>query len=813
MSLAQARLYFGSVLHELKLVAMVNILSCSAERKEDIMAAHFTGWLFDVYPSSQGMALWFIDVGGRKHCCWKSFAPSFFMRVSDDDACRVASLVKSFPFKVELAAVTRKEIYRNEECRVLEVRVHDATRMREVVRRLERHFPHFVFFNSDIPPQQIFLYRSGLFPLAFGEYALDERGQLIGWRLDDRCDALAYALPPLAIMKLTNRPDFVSPKFRKTFQLEVHYEGETFSLESEQPADVLHSLNHHLQRCDPDILMTEYGDAILLPMLTRLSAEQNIPLMLNRDTSAGYFTTRESSYFVYGKIVHKDGAFALAGRWHLDSANSFLLDESNLDGIVEIARLTQLPVQHQSRSSIGTALSSMQFSWAYRNGYLIPAKKREPEDFKSAATLLLADRGGLIFQPIMGYHEHVAELDFVSMYPNIMVQHNVSPETVNCPCCEDDSGASPRVPELQYTICGKREGIVPATLRPIVERRSFYKKEKKRLKKAGDERWHVYDRRQNALKWILVTCFGYLGYKNARFGKIEAHESVNAFSREKILQAKEIAERNGYTFMHAIVDCMWLKKEGATQADYERLCDEVTAATSVEISLEGIYNWILFPSSKMDPHIPTANRYVGFYSNREIKIRGIEVRRRDTPKFIKRMQGEMLSVFENANGVDDVASLVPPALAKAKEFLDLLRSGKADPLELVIRRHISKEADEYTNKSANAVVAKALDEAGIKLQPGEMVEYIILDSTGKKKPERAKPLVFYAFDDGYDIEKYSEMLLKAAETLLLPFGFDVERLSVELGVRKKISKRTTTRGGLRRSGEQGTESSCFQFTE
>lgn len=743
------------------------------------MATIITGWLFDVYASSRGMMLWLIDREGRKHCTVMPFAPSFFMHVSHDDARRVASLVKSFPFKIELHTATRKEIYRNKECNVLEVNVYDATRVRDVVRRLERHFPHFVFYNSDIPPQQIFLYRSGLFPLAFGEYAVDDRGQLIGWKLSENYDALTYTLPAMTTMRLSNRPDFVSPKFRKTFQLEVSYDGETYSLESEQPADVLHSLNHHLKRCDPDIIMTEYGDAILLPMLTRLSAEQNIPLALNRDARAGYFTTRESSYFVYGKIVHKDGAFELAGRWHLDAANSFLMDEAHLDGIVEIARLTQLPVQHQSRSSIGTALSSMQFSWAYRNGYLIPAKKREPEDFKSAATLLLADRGGLIFQPLMGYHEQVAELDFVSMYPNIMVQHNVSPETVNCACCEIDEHACQRVPELQYRICGKREGIVPATLRPIVERRSFYKKEKKRLKKLGDDRWRLYDHRQNALKWILVTCFGYLGYKNARFGKIEAHESVNAFSREKILQAKEIAERNGYRFMHAIIDCMWLKKQGATEADYERLCSEVTAATSVEISLEGVYNWILYPSSKMDPLIPTANRYVGFYANNEVKIRGIEVRRRDTPKFIKRMQGEMLSVFEKANGVDDVASLVPQALAKAKEFLDILRSGKADPLELVIRRHISKEADEYTNKSANAVVAKALDEAGIKLQPGEMIEYIILDSTGKKKPERAKPLVLYSFDDGYDIERYSEMALKAVETLLLPFGFDVGKLREE----------------------------------
>jgi DNA polymerase-2 len=585
-------------------------------------------------------------------------------------------------------------------------------------------------------------------------------------------------------MTIKNRPDFVSPKYRKTLQLDISYDGTTYCLEHERPVDVLHSLNRHLQRCDPDIIMTEFGDAILMPMLARLAEQEHLPLLLNRDRTVGYFTTNASSYFAYGKIVHKDGAFELAGRWHLDTENSFMMGEASLDGVVEIARMTQLPVQHQSRSTIGSALSSMQLSWAYRNHYLIPAKKREPEEFKSAATLLLADRGGLIFQPVMGYHEQIAELDFVSMYPTIMVEHNVSPETVNCRCCKNE-----RVPELKYTICEKREGIVPATLRTVVRKRSLYKKEKKRLKRLGDERWKIYDRRQNALKWMLVTCFGYLGYKNARFGRIEAHESVNAFSRDAILSAKEIAERHGYQFIHAIVDCLWLKKDGATEADYERLAAAISRAVGIDLSLEGMYSWILFPSSKMDPNIPTANRYVGWYTHNEIKIRGIEMRRRDTPVFIKRVQGEILEVFGAAKNVADIQALVPAALAKAKEHIDLLRSGMANPLELVVRRHISQEADEYTKNSANAVVAKALEESGIRLAPGEMVEYIILDSTGKKKPEKAAPLALYSLDDGYDIEKYTEMTLKAVETLLLPFGYDTERLKSTVGITTNTKKR------------------------
>jgi DNA polymerase elongation subunit (family B) len=736
-----------------------------------VPARTVSGWLFDIYPSSQGITLWFVDQEGRHHDAYDRFVPSFYMHVDGAAAQRVAALVQPFPFPVTFQREVRKEIYANEEWNVLRVNVHSTLHFKEVVRRLERHFPHFVFFNSDIPPQQLYLYTTGLFPLALGEYAIGDDGALLEWSLHDTCEAMNYVLPPLTTMTLKNRPDIVSPKYRKVVQLEIGYDGRTYCLESHEPEEVLKTLNDHLAKCDPDIIMTEYGDAVLLPLLTRLATQQEMPLLLNRDRTVGYFTSNESSYFAYGKVVHKDGAFELAGRWHLDTENSFMMGEASLDGVAEIARLTRLPVQHQSRATIGSALSSMQLSWAFNHGYLIPAKKREPEEFKSAETLLLADRGGLIFQPEMGYHEQVAELDFVSMYPTIMVEHNVSPETVNCRCCKNTA-----VPELNYTICERREGIVPATLRTVVHKRGIYKKEKKRLKALGDEQWHLYDRRQNALKWMLVTCFGYLGYKNARFGRIEAHESVNAFSRDGILRAKEIAEGHGYQFLHAIVDCMWIKKQGATEADYERLAREVSDAVGIDISLEGIYHWILFPPSKMDPRIPTANRYVGWYTNNEIKIRGIEIRRRDTPVFIKRLQGEMLKIFGRGRTIDEVRALLPEALAKAKEFIDLLRSGKADPLELVVRRRISQEADEYTNRSANAEVAKALEEAGVHLAPGESIEYIIVDASGKRAPEKAKPVVLYSLDDGYDIEKYTDLALKAVETLVFPLGYGIEKL-------------------------------------
>lgn len=735
------------------------------------MSRTISGWLFDLYPSAQGMTLWLIDVDGRKYRCCVPCVPSFFLHINDADAERARILVSRFPFPVELHRDTRREIYSDEEWPVYRVDVHSTTRFNTVVRMLERHFPHFVFFDSDIPVPQSFLYSTGLFPLAFGDYHVSDEGVLIDWELNDTCDAMEYTLPPLVTMTLKNRADFVSPKYRKQYQLEVGYDGQNYALEYENAAELISGLNRHLERCDPDIVMTRYGDAILLPLLVRFAAECGTPLALNRDQSAGFLTSRASSYFSYGRIVHKEGAFELAGRWHLDTENSFMMGEASLDGVVEIARMTQLPIQHQSRATIGSALSSMQLSWARRHRYLIPAKKREPEDFKSASTLLLADRGGLIFQPDLGFHEQVAELDFVSMYPTIMVEHNVSPETVNCRCC-----TNARVPELGYTICERREGIVPSTLRTVVRKRGIYKKRKKALKAANDNAWMLYDRRQNALKWMLVTCFGYLGYKNARFGRIEAHETVNAYSREAILRAKEIAEGQGFHLLHAIIDCVWVRKAGATVTDYERLAEEISRDAGIDISLEGVYNWILFPSSKLDPLAPTANRYVGWYDNGEIKIRGIEVRRRDTPLFIKRLQGEMLKVMGQASTVRGIEALIPEVIAKVDESLGELRKGKADPLELVIRRHLSREAGEYTTNTVSAVVGKTLEESGIHLAAGETVEYIVVDASGKTKPEKARPLALYAFEDGYDVEFYTTLALKAVETLLLPFGFSLDRL-------------------------------------
>lgn len=61
----------------------------------------------------------------------------------------------------------------------------------------------------------------------------------------------------------------------------------------------------------------------------------------------------------------------------------------------------------------------------------------------------------MVFQPPVGAFENVEEIDFASMYPSLMVRHNLSPETVLCRCCENTE-----VPEAKYNVCRKRRGLM-----------------------------------------------------------------------------------------------------------------------------------------------------------------------------------------------------------------------------------------------------------------------------------------------------------------------------------------------------------------
>jgi DNA polymerase elongation subunit (family B) len=431
-----------------------------------------------------------------------------------------------------------------------------------------------------------------------------------------------------------------------------------------------------------------------------------------------------------------------------------------------------------ARTSPGSAISMMQLDRALTDGILVPWKKGEPERWKTAWDLLVADKGGLVYQPITGLYEGVAEIDFASMYPAMMVHHNISPETVDCACCPDNAA-----PEIGSSTCRRRDGLVTRTLRPILTRRQALKRLRNGASGATRAR---YDHRQNALKWILVTCFGYLGYKNARFGRIEAHETVTAYAREKLLTARALAEAHGFRVLHAIVDSMWIQKAGATEAEILDLCRAIQEAVGIAINLEGIYKWVSFLPSRVDPAVSVANRYLGAFRSGELKLRGIDLRRSDTPPLVAEAQQRMVEVLAQAADLAELAARIPEVLEIFVEYAWRLREGQVRLDDLTIKRTVSKEAGEYKGNSQIGLASRQMADRGVAIHPGERVRYVISDAASPDAESRVRAFPLVAPDTPYDTGKYLELLCKAAETLLWHHGYDCNRLGALLAERGVI---------------------------
>ncbi|MGI0049546.1 MAG: DNA polymerase domain-containing protein, partial [Nitrososphaera sp.] len=527
---------------------------------------------------------------------------------------------------------------------VLKLTLSDHAKAPATARCIERlgRFGEFRLYNVDVPPAQSYLYQHDIFSLAYCS-VYSENSHLI-WKLEDDVWDTKYKLHDFKKIHLGVRVKKKSglPQFTDRIAAVIIKDGnDACEISSSSEADLLADLESTVARLDPDFIFTQDGDTFLFPYLVSRAEQNGTSISLSRDRIPLARPAQEgTSYFSYGKIHFKPTATRLYGRVHIDLHNSFIWDEAAMQGVYEVARTCRMPLHTAARASIGRCMSSLQFYHATRNDILIPWKPTLAERFKTYQELLVADRGGFVFEPEIGVYEKVAEFDFASLYANIMMKKNLSAETVGCECCPD---SRKRVPELGYNICEKRLGIVPISLKILIEKRAEYKK----LRNAGTDprQKKIYDERQNALKWILVTSFGYLGFNNAKFGRIDAHIAVCAFDRHVFLQASKIAERLGFRVLHGIVDSFWVQKRNATADDYLELKKTIEQETGFDISFEGVYKWIAFVHSKESTKLPVANRYFGAFEDGSLKIRGIEARRHDTPLLFEKFQLEVLKIM------------------------------------------------------------------------------------------------------------------------------------------------------------------------
>jgi DNA polymerase II len=737
-----------------------------------------TGWLLDLYEDPLGgLALWFLGDDGKRRRLRQRFPVTFYV---SGDAGRLRTLeswLQRQAVALRCEGCLRQDVFAGKRIPVLAVEVQRMNELSGLFREASWAFPDLTFADADLPVSLRYAATTGVYPLGRCKVTLDRADFVQSilplddpWQLDPR-------EPPLRVLSL--EPD-CNPSHATPRWLQLSYGEQSCQLSLHPPRALLANLRAVLESYDPDLLLTSWGDTWLLPYLLTLSQECHFPLPLNRDPDAVIARRDERWYFSYGQIVYRGEQVHLFGRWHVDRKNAMLWSDYQLDGVLEMARVTGLPLQTSARVSPGTGISAIQMQAALRQGILVPWQKQQVERPRPAYDLFAADQGGMVYRPIPGVHRDIAGIDFISMYPAIMVYCNISPETID----HRGEGAE-TVPGLSLIIDRdpQRVGLVPLALKPLLEKRVNLKYCQASLP-AWDERREKYKRRSSALKWLLVTCFGYLGYKNARFGRIEAHQAVTAYGREALLQAKETAENMGFEVLQMYVDGLWVKAAGKTSpADYDDLLVEVRTASGLPIALDGIYRWVVFLSSRVDPTRPVANRYFGIFQNGEIKMRGVAARRRDTPAFIARVQSELVEILGRGAEPEDA---LPEAIAWLRRALRSLartaQKGRAPdqiPLaDLLVSQRISREIEDYRSLSPAARAAAQLKEAGKLVKPGQRVRFLYMIG---HPGVHAWDLPMQPNTAALDTARYRTLLLRAAAEVLEPFGAPEEVLRVQTG--------------------------------
>jgi DNA polymerase-2 len=728
------------------------------------------GWLLDLYTDpGQGVALWLLDEDGSRRRLRQPFPISFYAAGAPGRLRELWRYLQAQRIQVKLGREERSELGAAESLSVLSIQVQQAAEQPPLFTRLSRAFPELTFYDADL---QITLRHAavyGTFPLARCRVVADKAGLVQELSVLDSPWDLDPAVAPLRILSL--EPD-VDPFHAPPARLLVRCQQGCYRLSLQAERPLLVNLRAILLRHDPDLLLTAWGDTWLLPRLLQLSEKWGIPLPLNRDPDCPVAYHREHTYFTYGQIIYRGRQVHLFGRWHVDGHNALLFHDYGMEGVLELGRVTALPIQTVARVSPGSGISAMQMLTALRRGVLVPWHKQQAESPKTALDLLHADQGGLVYQPLIGLHSAVAEVDFISMYPSIMARFNVSPETVGTgrPTAE-------LAPELEAIADTQRLGLIPQTLAPLLKKRVALKLSLPAMP-AWDPRRNAYKARSSAHKWLLVTCFGYLGYRNARFGRIEAHEAVTAYGREALLRAKEAAEDLGFTVLHMYVDGLWIKKEGASQVgDFQPVLDEIVERTGLPISLDGIYRWVAFLPSRLNETVPVANRYFGVFQDGSLKVRGIEARRRDTPLFIAEAQMELLELLAQAPEAGALSARLPDAIRLLRRKLRALRRGRASLEALLVSQKLSRSLQEYRTPSPAAIAAAQLASAGKTVKPGQRVRFLY---TFGKPGVHAWDLPEPPRREAINIPLYAELLVRAARTVLEPQGLDEKRLRLWL---------------------------------
>ncbi len=698
------------------------------------------GWLLDVYTDGERAVLWFKLEDGRALRLHDGYVPDFYVEPKETFGIEgLAALLYTHPNILKVAEEEKyASVNHREKSKVLRVYVDEGKNFSKVLKDLERGGFIEAYYNVDILHVQRYLFQRGIEPTGKFLIEWEEKGRLL--RLKALREDEDIRPPPFTT--LTFDTMILSPQLSPTVERDPI--GKIRMLDAEmkpervfegEEEDILHSFSSCVRTADPDILVSHLE---ALTYLLKRAKLLGLNLQLGRE---------EADLRKMGRLV----PYAFRGRIHLPM-HTFL--SYGVAGLSERSKFTLIPPGLCADWQAGRTIDSRQCFEALRRGILIPKRRSFGKYPVTAWDLLYRDRGGLVLSPKVGLHENVAELDYESMFPNIIIHENISYETVT-----------------PYYVDKSRSGFLGEFTERFLKRRIHFKHLRKSFPRNNQE-WLWCEQRQLALKMVLVCIYGFSGCFANRFNNVAAYEEINREARKKLVETQNIARRESFEVVYIHTDSIFLKRKDATRRDYKELAETIQTEIGLPISLDHHYKFLVFLNQRTVPDWAAASRYFGKLTNGEFHYRGIPLRRHDCPPFLKDFQLKLMEILFNADSANEVEEKqLKKAWKYVDETCDKVLEGNFEPEELVVSKVLRKPLREYTNKAAHVTAAEQMVQKGKRLETGDLIDFVYVNSEHSNPSRRVVPAVF--LQDGhryYDRKKYVRLVLDAAHLLLDVFG-------------------------------------------
>ncbi len=477
---------------------------------------------------------------------------------------------------------------------------------------------------------------------------------------------------------------------------------------------------------------------------------QNVANYLGLKTSIS--SIDETEYF--GHWTNPEDRPKLVDNSKAEAQTALELGNDALPYITQLSSLSALPLDQVLKAAVGFRVDSYMMIEARKLGQLIPSRTEQP---------IIPYKGAIVLEPETGLYENVAALDFSSMYPSLMVKHNISPDTM---VTDGEPEESLTVPEVGHKFRKSPPGLYPIVLRKLIESRRYAKQEAARLQK-GSTAYRLAKARERATKIITNAVYGYAGWAGSRWYSREVAESAAALGRATITEAVSIAKSLGLRVFYGDTDSLFLEYD---EARVGKLLETIKNKLGLEINIGQIYKRILFPESK--------KKYAGLKENGELEVVGMEAIRGDWSGLAKEVQNRVLEMVLRDKSPNN-------ATAYVADLGRDLKSANFPLSSFVIWKTLTKRPGDYAVHAPHVEAAKKLEKAGWPMGSGDRVGYIMTRGIGKLY-ERAQPYSKVSLED-VDYDYYVQnQVVPVAGRILAVFGIAEKDLLADKGAQAKL---------------------------